>query len=63
MAVIETSRFAPAASTFTVAAPFIATFAKVKSWNDVRQTRKALKQLSARALEDVGLTYADVDAL
>ena len=63
MAVIETSRFAPAVSTFTVAAPFIATFAKVKSWNDVRQTRKALKQLSARELEDVGLTYADVDAL
>jgi uncharacterized protein YjiS (DUF1127 family) len=63
MAVIETSRFAPTARKFIFTAPLIATFVKVKSWNDVHQTRKALKQLSARELEDVGLTYADVDAL
>ena len=63
MAVIEISRFAPATRKFTFSAPFIATFAKVKFWNDARRTRKALKQLSARELEDIGLAYTDVDAL
>jgi uncharacterized protein YjiS (DUF1127 family) len=33
------------------------------TWNDARITRKALSHLSARELEDIGLTYADLDTI
>lgn len=33
------------------------------TWNDARITRKALSKLSARELEDIGLTYADLDTI
>ena len=32
-------------------------------WNESRQTRKALSQLSAAQLEDIGVTRADIDTL
>ena len=32
-------------------------------WNESRQTRKALSQLSAAQLEDIGLSRADIDTL
>ena len=32
-------------------------------WNESRQTRKALSQLSAAQLEDIGVTRADIDKL
>ncbi|MGR3621215.1 DUF1127 domain-containing protein [Pseudophaeobacter sp.] len=32
-------------------------------WNEARQTRKALSQLSAAQLEDIGLTASDIAAL
>ncbi|MFC4218411.1 DUF1127 domain-containing protein [Pseudophaeobacter arcticus] len=32
-------------------------------WNESRQTRKALSQLSATQLEDIGMTRADIDKL
>jgi len=35
----------------------------LKDWNDARVTRKALSQLSARELDDIGLIPGDIDAL
>ncbi|UWS79614.1 DUF1127 domain-containing protein [Phaeobacter sp. G2] len=32
-------------------------------WNESRQTRKALSQLSPAQLEDIGVTRADIDKL
>lgn len=33
------------------------------TWNDARITRKSLSQLSARELEDIGLSFADIDTV
>jgi uncharacterized protein YjiS (DUF1127 family) len=46
----------------------IATFAHnaigaAVSWNDARMTRNALSALSARELEDIGLSYADIETI
>mgnify|MGYP001140621389 CR=1 FL=1 len=33
------------------------------AWNDARMTRNALSSLSARELEDIGLSYADIETV
>lgn len=33
------------------------------AWNDERVTRKSLSKLTARELEDIGLSLADVDSM
>ena len=35
----------------------------VIAWNDARVTRNALSKLSARELDDIGLTYSDINAI
>lgn len=35
--------------------------AALQTWNDARLTRKALWNLSARELDDIGLTSGDID--
>ncbi|WP_106745605.1 DUF1127 domain-containing protein [Yoonia maritima] len=35
----------------------------IAQWNDARITRKALSRLSARELEDIGLTFGDINAV
>jgi uncharacterized protein YjiS (DUF1127 family) len=35
----------------------------VLQWNDARITRKSLSKLSARELDDIGLTFADINAI
>ena len=32
-------------------------------WNAARVTRKSLSKLTARELDDIGLSYADIDAV
>jgi uncharacterized protein YjiS (DUF1127 family) len=32
-------------------------------WNDARLTRKALSQLTARELDDIGLCFGDIDRI
>lgn len=58
MAVFSTNR------TLTSSVPatnFFATLvANLMTWNDRRLTRKALSALSARELEDIGLSRGDV---
>ena len=44
----------------TVFTDMVATFT---TWNDARITRKALTKLTMRELDDIGLTYADVDTI
>lgn len=38
-------------------------FGAVSAWNDSRLTRKALGKLTARELDDIGLTRADVELM
>ncbi|RFP90150.1 DUF1127 domain-containing protein [Rhodobacteraceae bacterium 63075] len=40
---------------------FAATRATVRAWNDARNARKALMQLSDRELDDIGLCRGDID--
>jgi len=59
MAVIDNTR-----SAFVSGGGFSAlsnVFATLATWNYARQTRKTLSQLSAHELEDIGLSYADID--
>ncbi|MBF9029146.1 DUF1127 domain-containing protein [Rhodobacterales bacterium HKCCE3408] len=38
-------------------------FGRIVSWNDSRVTRNALSKLSARELDDLGLTRGDIDSI
>lgn len=60
--------FVTTASAATLSAGRTARFAKatfnaVVNWNDERVTRKSLSKLSARELEDIGLSFGDIDRI
>jgi len=38
-------------------------YSAVADWNDARITRKSLSKLTARELDDIGLSYGDIDAI
>ena len=61
MAAIDTSRPVAALPAAGFTSIFGAAFAAFTAWNDARITRKSLSALSARELEDIGLSYADID--
>lgn len=63
MAAFDTSRPVAVLNSGRISAFFSDTFGAFATWNDARITRKALSKLSARELEDIGLTYADVDTI
>lgn len=63
MAAIETHRSAAAPAAGIISSFVLRTFGALQTWNDERITRKALSKLTARELEDIGLTYADVDTI
>lgn len=63
MAAFDTSRPVAVLNSGRISAFFADTFGAVATWNDARITRKALSKLSSRELEDIGLTYADVDTI
>lgn len=52
-------RSAPAKSRFSL----VSLFAALAAWNDARVTRKALNQLSARELDDIGLIRSDIETI
>ena len=60
MAVIDITRTAAPAGVF---GGFFKIFSTVAAWNDARQTRKALYQLSDRELEDIGLQRGDIERI
>ena len=61
MASINTSSPVAVMTTAGFTSIFTNAFATVAAWNDTRVTRKSLSALSARELEDIGLTYGDID--
>lgn len=58
-------------TTRPITAPFAGRFthfiksaqASFVAWNDMRLTHKSLSKLSARELEDIGLSYSDFDGI
>lgn len=60
MAAFDTTR-PVAAHSAGIIAQFLTDLAgSFVAWNDARVTRKALSKLTARELDDIGLTFADV---
>lgn len=58
-------------TTRPITAPFAGRFthfiksaqASFVAWNDLRLTQKSLSKLSARELEDIGLSYCDIEGI
>ena len=65
MAVYDTHRTYGAGQTYAgrTVSFFSALTGSVASWNDQRQTRKALSQLTDRELDDIGLIRGDIDRI
>ena len=60
MAAYDTTRPVAAQTSGRFSKFFVDMFGAVATWNDARITRKALSKLSARELDDIGLTAADL---
>ena len=60
MATIDTNN---AFSGTTTQGLFARLIAEIRDWNDARITRRALSQLSARELDDIGLCRGDIDSI
>ena len=63
MAAFDTSRPASGLSAGNVGTFFINMFGTVAAWNDARITRNSLSKLSARELDDIGLSYGDIEKI
>lgn len=62
MAAFDTTRpFAPVTAVGGFTKRFMTVFSAIAAWNDTRATRKALRQLNARQLSDIGLISSDID--
>lgn len=60
MALLDQTRSAHTGFGFGVVSKLIGS---ISAWNDARQTRKALYQLSDRELADIGLERGEIDRL
>lgn len=63
MASFDTTRPVAGLSVGNVSAFFVNLRSAVATWNDARITRKSLSKLSARELDDIGLSYGDIEAI
>ena len=63
MAVIDTFRTAAPARRGLLARHWADIVSAVSDWNDARLTRKALSGLTARELDDIGLTRDDIERI
>lgn len=63
MAAFDTSRQAAGLSAVTFPAIFANMLGTVAAWNDARITRNSLSKLSARELDDIGLSYGDIEEI
>jgi len=64
MAVIDTHNVAPTAAQFGWTKRAIGSFwTAIKDWNDARVTRAELSKLTARQLDDIGLTADAIDLI
>lgn len=62
MASIDTNR-STTAPLMGLAAPIARLLGALRAWNDARITRRALEKLSARELDDIGLSRGDIDLI
>ncbi len=63
MAAFDTTRSTTGLSAASISTFFVNMFGAVAAWNDARITRKSLSKLTARELDDIGLSYGDIDAI
>lgn len=64
MALLDTDRtFHDAPRAGRLGRALAGSFASLAAWNDARVTRKSLSRLTARELDDIGLTRADIEAI
>lgn len=63
MAAFDTTRPATGFFAGRTSSVFASTFAAIAAWNDARVTRNTLSKLTERELDDIGLTYGDIDAI
>ncbi len=64
MAAFDTTRsFTAPSMAGRITSVFASLFSALSDWNDARITRKSLSRLSARELDDIGLSYGDIDAI
>lgn len=63
MSSIVTTRSAAGFSAGNAFTSIARTVAFITSWNDARITRKSLSKLTARELNDIGLSVGDIDMI
>ncbi len=63
MATLDTDRAFAGTSTGRLTRALTGLFGTLSAWNDARVTRKSLSRLTARELDDIGLTRADIDLI
>ncbi|MGJ8621677.1 MAG: DUF1127 domain-containing protein [Yoonia sp.] len=61
MAAFDTTRPAAGLSAGGIASFFVNMYGAVAAWNDARVTRNSLSKLTARELDDIGLSYGDIE--
>ncbi len=61
MASFDTTRPVAGLSAGKISSFFVKIIGAVAAWNDARITRNSLSKLSARELDDIGLTYGDIE--
>ena len=63
MAAIDTSRPASGLSAGGFTSFFANLVGAVAAWNDARVTRNSLSKLTARELDDIGLSRGDIEVI
>ncbi len=63
MTAIDHSRSLTPVAVGRIVAAVFGMLASVSNWNDARVTRNSLSRLTARELDDIGLSYGDIDAV
>ena len=61
MASFDTTRPVAGHSAGKITSFFVNMFGAFAAWNDARITRNSLSKLTARELDDIGLSYADIE--
>jgi len=61
MASFDTTRPVAGPSAGKITTFFVNMLGTVAAWNDARITRNSLSKLSARELDDIGLSYGDIE--
>jgi len=63
MAAFDTTRPASGLSAGHISSMIANAFGTIAAWNDARITRKSLSKLTARELNDIGLSYGDIEEI